>query len=77
LEKLELKKRSDGSWIGILCRSIMFWIKYACGMCSPLHKLSKMSKIIELDFGAKSYSRFSDEHSVTGRESGQHLQAWS
>jgi hypothetical protein len=29
----------------------------------------------KLDFGAKSYSRSSDEHSVTGRESGQHLQA--
>ena len=43
----------------------MIWIKYACGMCIPLSKLSKMPKIIKI--GVKSYSRFSAERSVTGR----------
>jgi hypothetical protein len=48
LKELEFKKRRDGSWIGKLYGSIMHWIKYSCGLCSPLNKLSKISKIIEI-----------------------------
>ena len=47
-------------------------------LCISFPKYPRSSKS---DFGAKSYGRFSGEHSVTGRwtgrESGQHLQVRS
>jgi hypothetical protein len=47
-------------------------------LCISFPKYPRSSKS---DFGAKSYSRFSDEHSVTelwiGRESGQYLRVRS
>jgi hypothetical protein len=37
----------DGYWIVILCLPILLWIKFTSGLCSPLSKLSKTSKIIK------------------------------
>jgi hypothetical protein len=35
--RLELKRRGDGPWIGILYLSFVIWINHSCGLCSPLN----------------------------------------